>query len=121
MGIDLWVDEKQTHLTNAYWYNEFLNWVADTAAKDGEDFPHLLNHSPTEGWYELNEKARTGRQTGSVQKLSAEAKELLTRDPPDYALHILTQITKACKLAMLSGNHISLTYVPWWKVYPKRR
>lgn len=113
MGIEYFIGDKGILLTTSRWFNEFLNWAADVEAEEGEKFPNILTHSPVEGIYLLDERARAGLHTGSVQKLKAEVEMLLTLDPPDFAEHVLKQIIKACDLALLSNTPISLTYPQW--------
>ena len=108
MGIDVYIGEEQVRLTNAFYYNAFLNWVAEQG-----DFPHILNHSPIHGSYTLDPDRPPTMYDGSVFALKKEAKTLLDHAPPDYAEHVLRQILKGCELAVDMQQKITMDDGAW--------
>jgi len=107
MGIDYYIGEDQVRLTSAFWYNEFLNWVASMG-----DYPQILDHSPIHGNYELtNEKA--SMYSGSISKLLAEVNTLLAGNCPEFARDILTEMKRGCELALANKKRITMDDGAW--------
>ena len=109
MGIDFYIGTSQIKLTNAYWYNEFLNWVS----VEGE-YPHILNHSPIHGSYTLDEgETAADLYAGSVIRLKQEVEDLLSHTPPDFCKYVLTQMLKGCNIATNKRVKITMDNGHW--------
>lgn len=112
MGVDMfiWSDDdkvqEQVVISNFLMWNEFLNWVAQNTSE--KDFPNILDHSPAEGKYTLEEGVEPDLMTGSVPDLRKEAEELLKMKPPDYVLIILRRILQACEIALQNELEITM-------------
>ena len=107
MGIDLYIEDEQIRLTNSYWYNEFLNWVAQMIEGD-VDFPNILEHSPNHGQYLLDKEEPPTMYSGSVQNLKKELQLLLTYKPPEYAKDIIDELLRACGMSIKEKEKITM-------------
>ncbi len=108
MAIDLYIGDEQIKLTNAYYYNEFLNWTAEQG-----EYPQILDHSPVHGSYTLNENEPASLYSGSVQRLMGEVEKLQKKDPPDYAEYVLAQILVACRMALRQRRRMTMDDGAW--------
>lgn len=108
MGIDLYIGEDQVRLTNSYWYNEFLNWVAQMG-----EFPQILDHSPVHGSYLLESKEPASLYKGSVQRLKKELQDLQDMSPPEYAEDIIEYMLEGCELAIMKRLKITMDDGAW--------
>ncbi len=108
MAIELYIGDEQIKLTSAYFYNSFLNWVAEQG-----EYPQILDHSPVHGSYTLNEDELAGLYSGSVQRLMGEVERLQKRDPPDYAEYVLAQILVACRMALRQRRRMTMDDGAW--------
>lgn len=108
MGVDFYIDDDQIRLTNAYFYNEFLNWVAEQG-----EYPQILDHSPVHGSYLPDEDVPPDLYGGSVQRLQMELAKLLKRNPPPYAGHVIAQMLKGCRLALKQNRKITMDDGAW--------
>ncbi len=108
MGIDFYIDDEQVRLTSARHYNFFRNWVAEQG-----EYPQILDHSPVNGSYLLDEDVPPDLYSGSVQRLQKEIDCLLKRDPPDFAGHVLKQMLRGCRLALKLNNRITMDDGAW--------
>ncbi len=108
MAIDLYIGDEQIKLTSAYFYNSFLNWVAEQG-----EYPQILDHSPVHGSYMLNENEPAGLYRGSVQRLMNEVESLQKRDPPDYAEYVLAQMLEACRMALRQRKSMTMDDGAW--------
>ena len=108
MGIDLYIGDEQIRLTNSYHHNLFLDWVAEQG-----EYPQILDHSPVHGSYLIDEAEPPGMHSGSVQRLQGEVERLLKRDPPDYAEHVLRQMSRGCGYALRKGLRITMDDGAW--------
>ncbi len=108
MAIDLYIGDEQIKLTSAYFYNSFLNWVAEQG-----EYPQILDHSPVHGSYTLNENESASLYRGSVQRLMGEVEKLQKKDPPDYAEYVLAQMLVACKMALRQRKKMTMDDGAW--------
>ena len=108
MGISFYIGDEQVDLTNAYFFNSFLNWVAEQG-----EYPQILDHSPVQGSYLPDDGAPPGMYSGSVQRLQGEVERLLKRNPPDYAEYVLKQMLKGTRLALKEGRKITMDDGAW--------
>ncbi|MBU2177698.1 MAG: hypothetical protein KJ556_21610 [Gammaproteobacteria bacterium] len=119
MAIDMYIGESQIRLSNAFWYNEFLNWAADQTTID-QDFPNILNHSPVHGGYSIAD-AIPGPYTGNIMLLRQELAFLLEifnnslRGKGDQAFigDILEAEMTACDLALATRQDITMDDGAW--------
>jgi len=108
MAIDLYIGDEQIKLTNAYHFNDFLNWVAEQG-----EYPQILDHSPVHGSYTLNEDEQASMYKGSVQRLMNEVERLLKRNPPEDAEYVLAQMLKGCRMALRQKKRITMDDGAW--------
>lgn len=108
MGIDLYIGDNQVPLTNSFWYNEFLNWVAEMG-----EFPQILDRSPIHGSYELDPDQPASLYTGSVQKLKEELEKLKEMSPPEYASDIINSMLEGVNLSLLNDKEITMDDGAW--------
>ena len=109
MGIDFYIAEEQIRITNAKWYNKFLNWVADQG-----DYPQILNHSPINGRYRLKATVPPTLYDGSIPQLKKELMALTEKKPPVWAQHILSQMLEGIELALDIGVEITMDDGAWY-------
>ncbi len=104
MGIDFYIGEEgQVRLTNAYWYNQFVNWVAEMG-----DFPQILDHSPIHGEYLLDDNQPATLYIGSIPKLKKELEDLQAMNPPEYAADIIESMLEGIAIAERDNLKISM-------------
>ena len=108
MGIDLYIGQEQIRITNAYWYNKFLNWVAEIG-----DFPYILDHSPIHGSYSLNKDEPASEYSGSVQGLKKELEELAEANPPERVEDIVSYMLEGCRIALETRTKITMDNGAW--------
>ena len=109
MGIDFYIADDQVRITNANWFNKFLNWVADKG-----NYPHILNHSPVHGRYRLRAKVPPTLYDGSVVELRRELQELEKKRPPKWAAYIIEQMLLGCEMSLDSGEEITMDDGAWY-------
>ena len=104
MGIDMYIgEEEQVRMSNAYFYNEFVNWVAEMG-----DFPQILDHSPVHGEYVLDPDEPASLYKGSIPKLKKELEELQTMSPPEYAHDIIESMLEGIAIAERDNLKITM-------------
>lgn len=102
MGISLWVGEtdEEYRLTNAYWYNEFLNYCAERG-----DCDNLLYFTPDVSVALKEHKGERALEVFSLDELAREVNRiLLDNDAPDYANYIAQEFLKAIEEAEDTGE-----------------
>lgn len=108
MAIDFYIGDEQLRLTTAYFYNGFLNWVAEQG-----EYPQILDHSPVHGSYAPDENAKASLYGGSVQRLMNEVERLQKRNPPEYAEHVLKEMLRGCRMALRQRKRITMDDGAW--------
>ena len=108
MAIDFYIEDEQIRLTSAYYYNSFLDWVAEQG-----EYPQILDHSPIHGSYSPDRTVSPSLYSGSIFALQIELKELLTKNPPDYARHVIEAMLSGCKLALKKMVKITMDDGAW--------
>jgi len=108
MGIDMFIGEEQVRLTNSYYYNEFLNWVAMMG-----EYPSILDHSPIHGYYSHNEDEEIGEYTGQIKLLKKEVEELITFKPPPHVDWVLRRILEAIRISEENNTTITMDDGAW--------
>jgi hypothetical protein len=109
MGIDFYIGEDQVRITNATWFNRFLNWVAEKG-----NYPQILNHSPVHGRYRVQQKVPPTLYDGSVLPLLRELEELKRSKPPEWANDIIDQMRIGCRKALDTSTDITLDDGAWY-------
>ena len=110
MGVDFYIGDEQFRITNAHWYNKFLDWVADT----GLEYEQILSHSPIHGRYQIKPRVLPSLYDGSVLSLLRELETLRLKKPPDWAEDIISEMVAACELAIDNNHDISLDDGAWF-------
>lgn len=105
MGIDYYIGGDQVRITSAYWYNEFLNWVAMMG-----EYPQILDHSPIHGSYDND---HIGLYKGNIKELKKELETLIEMNPPEYAEDIINYMLEGCNLALDKDEKITLDDGAW--------
>jgi hypothetical protein len=108
MGIDFYIGDDQVRITNAFWYNRFLNW----AAKMG-NYPQILDHSPIHGEYVL-ENIFASNFKGSVFLLEKELEELKTLNPPTFIADIIEYMLDGIESALDKQKKITMDDGAWF-------
>ncbi len=108
MGIDFYIEDEQIRLTSAYFFNEFLNWTAEQG-----EYPQILDHSPIHGSYSPSVVVSPGLYSGSIQALQRELRNLLLKNPPDYARYVIEQMLLGCNLALKKKVKITMDDGAW--------
>lgn len=108
MGISLFVgegDNWEFRLSNAYWYNEFLNYIAERG-----DCENLMYFTPGESVALKEHKGSRADEVFSLDELAREVNRILldSVDAPDYATYIAEEFMKGIQAAMESGDELSI-------------
>lgn len=103
MGIDMYIgEEEQVRMSNAYFYNEFANWVAEMG-----DFPQILDHTPNHGQYLHDPNEPASLYSGSIPRLKKELEDLQAMNPPEYAADIIESMLEA--VAISERDNLKIT------------
>jgi hypothetical protein len=94
MGISLFIgaeEDSEIRLTNAYWYNEFLNYIAERG-----DCDNLMYFTPGISRASIKHKGDRLDDIFSVEELTREVNRIiLDKDSPDYAKYIALKYLQA--------------------------